>query len=414
MVAGHPDHEVGFLKRFLSRSDKYEVELRATGPQARNLSARFPRRGVALNRYDLVVLHDPDPRKLESRREIIESYLSEKGGAMWVLAGGQFAASGGSEWFNRLLPFHPAGRTNLRQVEFHAEPAEGNLYHPAIRLAEDQSSVRETWSQLPPFKSLVACDIVDPDAVILAWAPRLMAVAEKLPVIGYKRVGPGKTLMSAALPFWPWGFVSMGFGEDDANYGRFIDGAVSWLTVSDDLDPIRLAPQKEVFTRGETVRFDGFAYDLGYRPLSAVSGTVELLAEGSSSSYEIDMVPLGEGKYRAEFFNLTPGSYRYRGAFRKDGNILRNSEGVILVESFSLEEYDQAGDPAGLAALSRLSGGRYFTTREFDEAVAFLDLTPVDVREQREFVLWGRFWLLLVFVAALSLEWLGRKMSQLI
>ena len=46
--------------------------------------------------------------------------------------------------------------------------------------------------------------------------------------------------------------------------------------------------------------------------------------------------------------------------------------------------------------------------------VAFLDLTPVEVREQREFVLWGRFWLLLVFIAALSLEWLVRKMNQLI
>ncbi|MCK4607292.1 MAG: hypothetical protein KAU35_08365 [candidate division Zixibacteria bacterium] len=414
IVSDHPDHEVGFLKRFLSRSDKYEVELLATGSRAGNLGGRIPSRAVELNRYDLVVLHDPDPRKLESRREIIESYLSEKGGAMWVLAGGQFAASEGSEWFNRLLPFHPAGPAYLRQVEFQAEPAEGNLYHPAVRLAENQSSIRETWSQLPPFKSLVACNIVDPDAVILAWVPRSVAPAEKLPAIGYKRTGPGKTLMSAALPYWPWGFVSMGFGEDGANYGRFVEGAVSWLTVSDDFDPIRIAPQKDVFTRGEAVRFDGFAYDLGYRPIPAVSGTVKLLAEGNSDSYEIDVVSIGEGKYKAEFFNLPPGNYRYEGVFRKDGKMLEKNEGAILVESFSLEEYDQAGDPAGLAALARLSGGRYFTATEFDEAVAFLDLTPVEVREQREFVLWGRFWLLLVFIAALSLEWLARKMNQLI
>ncbi len=76
-----PDYEVSFLKRLLEQSDKYEVDLIVTGAKAGNLAAAFPASQSELNKYDLVVLHDPDPRKLESRQDLLNSYLSEKGGS---------------------------------------------------------------------------------------------------------------------------------------------------------------------------------------------------------------------------------------------------------------------------------------------------------------------------------------------
>ena len=87
LATDSPDYEVGFLKRFLDRSDRYEVDLRVTGDKAGNLAGVFPTRQGELNRFDLVILYDPDPAVLQSRRGVIESYLSEKGGALWLLMG---------------------------------------------------------------------------------------------------------------------------------------------------------------------------------------------------------------------------------------------------------------------------------------------------------------------------------------
>ncbi|MEA3297406.1 MAG: hypothetical protein U9R56_06030, partial [candidate division Zixibacteria bacterium] len=109
-----------------------------------------------------------------------------------------------------------------------------------------------------------------------------------------------------------------------------------------------------------------------------------------------------------------PEKYRYRAVFEKDGRELKTSKGQLLVESFSIEEYDQSGDPAGLTAIAKLSGGKYYHMRQFDEAMASLDLSSVDVHEKREFNLWGRFWLLAVLIGALAIEWMLRKINQLV
>ncbi len=414
LVTEQPDYEVGFLRRLLEQSDKYEVELVVTGSKSGNLAGRMPSRQTEMNRYDLVILHDPDPNKLQSRREVLESYLSERGGAVWVLMGGRFSLRASVGWFNNLLPFHQSTPSMIDYASFRGEPSESHLFHPAVRLADNPTAIREAWAALPPFEALVRCDQVHPEATILAFAAPGRRERSRFPILGYRRFGPGKLMASAALPFWTWGFVNLGFGEDPSRYTGFVEGAISWLTVSDDLDPIRIRPEKDVFHRGETVKFDGFAFDLGFRPIPDVAGTVGLTSTEDDRSYETDLIARGDGAYRAELFNVAPGTYNYRAVFDKDGERLKESTGTIVVESFSLEEIDQSGEPATLAAIARLSGGDYFRYQQFSDAVAGLDLSTVAVEEKSEITLLNKLWFLLIFVSAVCIEWLIRKINQLL
>ncbi len=414
MVTDHPDYEVGFLKRFLDQTDKYDVKLIVTGKPAGNLAGKFPNNQAELNRYDLVILYDPDPADLEPQKDLIKSYLADKGGALWVLLGKQYCDRGPVAWFNKLLPFSQSVKRSLVQQSFHGEPSEGNLFHPSVRLADDQTSIRQVWSQLPPFQTLVNCDQIDPTSTVLVYASLPSANDSKIPLLGYRRFGPGKLLASTALPFWTWGFVNMGFGEDASNYGKFVEGTASWLTVSDDLDPMRIVPERDVYHRGETVRFDGFAFDLGFRPIPGVTGTVKLQSTTGTEQYETDLIGQGQGEYRAYFNNVVPGEYTFSGAFQKDGQTLKKASGKLAVESFSLEEFDQSGDPANLQAIARLSGGSYFSFHDFDKALAAINAEPVKVNETNELVVWNKPWLLLIFIIAISGEWLVRKVNQLL
>ncbi|UCG63050.1 MAG: hypothetical protein JSV52_07150 [Candidatus Zixiibacteriota bacterium] len=414
MVTGQPDYEIGFLKRLLEQSEKYQVELVVTGSKSGNLVGRIPSRQTEMNRYDLIVLHDPDPKGLESRRAVLESYLSERGGAVWVLMGGRFSERGPVGWFNDLLPFYPSFRHSIEYAGFRGEPSESHLFHPAVRLADGPTDIREAWASLPPFQALVKCDRIHPEAVVLARAAFARRDQSKYPILGYRRFGPGKLMASAALPFWTWGFVNLGFGEDPGDYADFAEGTMSWLTVSDDLEPIRIKPEKDVFHRGEVVRFDGFAFDLGFRPIPGVTGTIGLISSKEHRSYETDLVAKGGGAYRGELFNVSPGSYTYRAIFEKDGRTLKESVGSIVVETFSVEEVDQGGDPATLAAVSRLSGGSYFRFGQFADAIAALDLTPVAINEKAEITLLNKLWLLFIFMLAVCIEWLVRKINQLL
>jgi hypothetical protein len=414
LVTARPDYEVGFLNRYLRQSEKYDVTMVATGSASGNVGGRFPSTQTELNRYDAVILHDPVPSELTPYRGILTSYLSEKGGAVWVLMAERFTSLRPTDWFRDLLPFYPLNEGALSLADFQGEPIEGHLFHPAVRLADDRTSIRETWSTLPPFRTLVRCSQTDPNGVVLVTTTGPGFLGRGFPVLGYKRFGPGKLMAMSALPIWPWGFVQLGFGEDDRNYQRFIEGVLSWLTVPEDFDPIRIRPEKEVYSRGESIRFEGFAYDQGFRPIPGVTGSVTLESEQAPDRYQADLIQRGEGQFAAELTRVPPGRYQYLASFEKGGQLLKSMEGEVLVETFSLEEFDQGGDPATLRAIARLSGGDYATYRQFDEMMSTFDLSKVTEHVTGEITIWGRLWLLLIFIGALGLEWLLRKTNHLI
>ncbi|MBU0985497.1 MAG: hypothetical protein KKA42_16610 [candidate division Zixibacteria bacterium] len=414
LVADRPDYEAGFLRRFLEQSDRFDVTLLASGSKSGNLRGAFPSRQAELNRFDLVILYDPDPQRLESRKDVLASYLSDRGGGVWILMGEQFAAAGPQPWLNELLPFWQATRTPVRFLDVQGVPEESSLFHPSVRLADDRAGIREVWSELPPFKVLVPCPEVSPRGVVLAYAGVAGQFGARLPVLGYRRVGPGKVIASAALPYWPWKFAALGYGGDAALYGRFLDGTTTWLTVQEDFDPVRISPEKEVFSRGEPVRFEGLAFDQGYRPIPNVTGLVQLVSEVTGDTLEADLILRDEGRYQAEFDQPSPGVYRYTGSFEKDGSLLKRREGRIQIETFSLEEFDQRGDPGTLMALARGTGGRYATFNQFETALESVTTDRVTETTGGEIILWGKLWLLLLFVGLLALEWFLRKAFHLI
>lgn len=413
LVTAHPDYDVGFLKRFFDNSDRYDLALIATGRKSGNLSGRFPDQQAEINRHDMIILHDPDPAQLQAHEAIVKSYLKDRGGSIWVLMGESFARARPNNWLNELLPFSQSGANNILYRQFHAEPVEGNLLHPSNRIDNDQQSIRRAWAELPPFESLVRCDLVSSDATVLTETPDQMSPDIRWPVTGFKRIGPGKVFASAALPFWSWKLVARGYGGDELFFSKFIEGTSSWLTVTEDIEPVRIRPVKQVFSRGETVEFEGFAYDLGFRPIPGVIGSVQLDGPGNPSTVVNDLIPQEEGKFTVEFYNLAAGKHKWTGKFEKDGRLIKEETGEILVESFTLEEFDQGGT-ATLNALAKQSGGQYFKFDQFNQAVAVINTEPVLVAQSGEIVIWGKLWLLILFIAALSGEWLLRKVFQLI
>ncbi|MBD3333155.1 hypothetical protein GF356_09910, partial [candidate division GN15 bacterium] len=260
IVSHAPDYEVGFLRRFLRQADKYEVKLAVPEPNAGNLAGSFPDQQAELNRFDLVVLHDPSAPELARYSNLLTSYLQDRGGALLVMMGRRF----GDRPVDRggdLLPFTPSRGDAFRAIEYHGVPAEGQLFHPAVRLGENQTAIRETWAQVPPFASAVICDQIDPNGVVLAYASAPLDRHGRVPVLGYKRIGPGKVIAAAGLPLWRWGFSGVATGTGDGIYADFMEGTISWLTVRDDFDPVQVKPTKEVYRRGDEVVFEGHAYD---------------------------------------------------------------------------------------------------------------------------------------------------------
>jgi hypothetical protein len=141
---------------------------------------------------------------------------------------------------------------------------------------------------------------------------------------------------------------------------------------------------------------------------------VSISREDGGSSREADLMPAGSGEFEARFEDLASGTYRWRAELRSEDKLLKEDSGTVLVEAYSLEEFDQRGDPATLAALANATGGEYYTYEQFTTALEQLDTRRVQRTKKAELTVFNEdIWWIVVLIA-LSLEWLIRKRNQLL
>lgn len=414
LVAEALDWEYSFLKRFLEKSESVELTEVVYKKGGGTLTGTFPDRQSELNQYDLVIMYDPVWSKLSGKAELADSYLKDNGGGIFILLGQNYLRGSFPRWIDRYLPFlvNRGGR-NILYHQFNAVPVENYLFHPGARIGESRSDIRTAWRELPHFETLLPIDSISPGAEILV-ASDLGEGPEAIPVLGFRRFGPGKLLASSAAPFWHWAFFGYGFGRDQEEYSLFLDGIVNWLALKEETDPVRVYPDKNVYTRGEKIAFNASVYDLGFRPITGVSGYVALIPEDGTDSTVAQFIEIGEGRYRAEIDLIPPGRYSWSGDVEKDGKLLKQSQGQIAVESFTIEEFRRRPDFAALSAVAQATGGEFATIDKADTLLQNLDASTVTIATAYEIPIWDKLWLLMIFIAALGAEWFLRKRNQLI
>ncbi|MEW6014758.1 MAG: hypothetical protein AB1690_05510 [Candidatus Zixiibacteriota bacterium] len=414
LAADYLDWEYSFLNRYLKNSSS--VELFTSVPKAggQYIGIPFPSRQEELNQYDLLILYDINLESLKSRAPLVESFLADRGGGLMVFLGENYLRSPYPRWLDQFLPFVSRSRRDKPVfMRFNGVPVENYLFHPTVRIAESGAAIRDGWRNLPPFQVLVSTDSIAPGAEVLVTAGAGPG-GRDMPILGYRTVGAGKVLATNAAPFWQWSFFSYGFGGNGEEYQKFFGGVVNWLSLKEETDPIQIKPDKNVYTKGEPVGFTGAVFDLGFRPISGATGHISLIDELNGDTAVAPLVEKGDGYYRADFGALSSGRYRYAGIISKDNKTLKESGGEIAVEKFSIEENHRNPDFSTLAAVARMTGGDFFPMGEADKLAERLKAESIAVSQQKEIVLWNKFWLLGIFIAALAGEWFLRKRYELI
>lgn len=414
LVADHLDWEYAFLKRYLSRAENVELSTVVFRASGNVLEGRFPTTQTELNQSDLIIFYDIKPDFMAAQENILRSFVSEKGGGLFFFLGDNYLNARRPRWVDNFLPFVTKKATEQAiYSKFNGVPAENYLFHPTVRLSDDRRGVRERWRDLPNFERLVPTDSVAPQSEVLVTAGLGRNVSE-YPVLGYRIMGAGKILAATAAPFWRWAFLSAGFNEPTSDYELFWDGSIKWLALKEDFDPIRIVPDKDVYTRGETVGFSAFVNDQGFRPIENARGAVEMIDENDSDTTTVQWQEMGEGRYRAEFEAISPGRYAYRGIVERDGVQLKEAEGQLMVESYYVEDYNRRPDFAALEAAARKTGGLYAHIDDADSVLAAINNGKISESIKNETTLWDKAWLLFIFIGALAVEWILRKRYQLI
>ncbi|MFH1010706.1 MAG: vWA domain-containing protein [bacterium] len=292
-----------------------------------------------------------------------------------------------------------------------SSPSEGQVTlrevtaHPALT---GNAPLPISWSELPPVFGGKDNFVLGPIAQVAVMQSRAtLGIPEDEPAIALWTGGGRK-----GIAFLIWGTYRWKLGlatnkQGAAFHDELLSRLTRWLVSPLEEKPVRIAPNKSLFSGGERVLFQAQVYgaDLSARDDAAVMLTVTM----AQRSETLPLQGRGHGRYEAAFLPWGEGDYSFRGFAQAGADTLGKDAGTFAVEAFSIEMLDTRQRPDILRGIAEASGGRYAPNGAADTMLAALDFPLREVQRHREIPLWNRALMLWVVIGALGLEWLIRK-----
>lgn len=418
LAASYLSWELTFLKRAIESSEDYEIDISVVDRHGRLGYKPIPGSAEALSEYDLVILLDYPAGDLGPKAAEIGRYVSDLGGSVLLVLGYEFSREGLNPSMRELLPIESGRRPRFNSGrDFHPVLTEMGKHHPVMEIAEKATELQQRWNSLPPFSAFVYIGKEKPGATVLAVHPERDVAGELIPLIVASNAGKGKTLTTLMSPLWKVDFLAAGSGSSDQAYDQFILNSVRWLVTAEDVERMRVAPDKPIFKSGERITFSASLMDQSYQPIDDASVIVTVVPDSTSEtgdSLTASMVQTTPGRYAADLHLLEHGRYRYEAEVVRLDETIAEIDGTFQVERFSLEEETLYSRQDILKEVASATGGRYFTIEDADSVFSGLDVESAEKRTRYEVSLANNWIVLLIVLILLSVEWAFRKRRQLL
>lgn len=409
IFAGAPAADYSFLKRALEGDPNYQVRGFVQQPSAGFYAVPGQTLPAFANpeiwkAVDGIILVDfPPPHADGALLEMIKRQLLEEGKPLFYLHGPSVDPALLWQLRSALPLASPPALSNERSLTLLLEPA-GAAHAVTRPLVEAKTA----GDDLPPLFTNVSAVHALPAGEILLGAPqssgRQAAIA---PLWLAQKNAARKTLAVFSYGLWRWHLMLQTVPGKAEIYDHLMRGIVRWMVTKEDAKLVRITSNKEIYRGGEQIELQAQIYREDYVPLEGAQVRVQLA--GPQWRQEVILQDAGSGHYRGRLQVLGGGEYLFKGEAELNGKKLGEDAGKFSVEPFSLEFLHTRGNETLLRQLALASGGAYLSPDSLEQAIARLPLQSVHQQEERDFAFWGKWPVLLVLLAALTVEWFLRK-----
>jgi hypothetical protein len=392
----------------------------------------------ALADFDCIILGDVSPEDLPpADRKRLQKYVADRGGTLVILAGKRFMPL---SYLQTNPDSEPDPLVQLLPIEDpHAvKPLDGfrmTLTHAGQEtrfLDLGSGPEARSWAQMPPhFWAVVGK--AKPGATALAQLPpeegEGKSVSERERENGLivrHNYGFGRVLYVGLDSTWRWRYK-----VGDRYHHRFWGQAIRWAASDKPLvtgnEFVRFGTPQPVYRQGEGVpvvaRFEEKLGALDPKMLAGARIVKKGAKEVESALVPLKARPAQPRVFEGQIDSLPAGEYAIE-LFIPDleGKLLsqeKGREGKPLRSSFQVkppegrEAVDLQTNWPLLEELALQSGGKVFTPEEAHGLAEMLSAKSVPHRRHLERKLWQSWWVLVMVVVLLTLEWAGRKWAGL-
>jgi hypothetical protein len=367
----------------------------------------FPQTRAELERFDIIVLGDVNPKRWPAGlSRVIEQLVTEDGKSLIVIAGPNLAHWLESAELATLLP--------VDIVPQSARPIEGPVpvrvtreggMTPFFSLAPivDDTSLPSMSQVYPPLRK-------KPAATILLEAATKSNAYGGIILAAEHTVGRGRVLFLGSDTLWRW---QMQGPQDE---GGLTPHMLFWQQALRAMAPahpgdsgvsLSVQPQRTRYEAGRLVTLEALA--TSDRPLArpALTSTVTM-PDGREMPLAFIASGTRSGAYGAEFEAAIPGQYRIAATLSSDGTPQDEVLTAIDVEQPKAEDAVTAVDVANLARIAAATGGTLIDPEDRGTWPTDRQADAVAVEVTRSIDLWNNFSLVLLLCALLGLDWLIR------
>jgi hypothetical protein len=439
LIAGGPSNEMQFLRNAILRDTALEfsswLQSAAEGYEhvGHRPLRRLPATQEELDRFDVLILFDPDMRKLGSAwPEMLVKFVGNAGGGLVYVAGEQYSqqlfAPGISEesavsldtsWL-KILPvvrdpglYQSTAEVRLSSRESYTlELTPEGKQDSIFRFAADPARNREILQSLPGMYWHFPVTRSKPGATILArhGDPRMTNSFGRHVMMATHLYGPGRTMFIAFDSTYRWRYLA----EDyfDGFWARTID-RVGRSKLLGGRYPFTLAADKSAYRVGDRVTVTARFTSSTEVPssLANLSGELEIAAQ-PAQPLSFDPQPDEPGAFQATFVANEPGPYLVRvlpSAEADSDAAPRAATLEFRVETPRLETENATLNRILLDGIAKGSGGQSLTLAEIEKVASAFPIRQVErVLEFRDEV-WDAPIMVGSLVCLLTLEWVLRK-----
>ncbi len=423
LVEGVPYWDSKFLGQHLRKQPNMEVtavyrtapdrffKTDPAGVPHSESKAIFPDTAAELGSYDIVVFGKGAEYFLTPGRiAALKSFVADQGGSIVLARGRPYADQGGG--LEDLEPVEWGGASSVDcRMTPRSEGEDSGLFAGLLPGRDDP-----VWSTLPPVRCSQTSVGLKSFSQVLAEG-RPTGASQAVPLLVSRRFGKGMTVVMNVDGFWQWSFfpsarAAAGMYQElwtqlmlwAGTYSEFLPGHDYALH----LGAVAALPNTPVRVE---VRRRGLAKD--------VREALRLrVARGAGAVQEIVLASGDRADTWEAVITLTdPGLYRVTlvsPAVEDKGHEL---SALLLIRDPPGERDDVNPDPEFLAKLTASSGGRVLEAGALVAAMSQREEARSRQADQGSNVvwepLWDRGWILVVILAALSMEWMIRRRNGL-
>jgi hypothetical protein len=293
-------------------------------------------------------------------------------------------------------------------------------FNPSFALFQPSGEAMAAIPGFPPLQAPFGDYRTAPEARVLL-EQRIGRVNTEYPLLLFGERNGTRTGILTAEGWWLWRMFDYQEANNHERTDDVLGKTFQYLSVKSDRRRFRAAPDRNLYTEQDRIRFQASLYNANYDAVNEPDATLAV-TNADNERFDFRFNRAGEA-YSLDAGSLPPGNYAYRAQTRLDGETLL-AEGRFTVSPLQLETQRIEADHALLAELAASSGGSFFSasaegqtsldaqalTQQLADAIVSRNTIKPIIHETlrtRSAIHWKA--LFFVFVFFLGVEWLLRK-----